>query len=140
MSSRPAYIALLTVLIVSVIVATTIFILFITSLNSTLNSGNVFEGKIAKMHASSCAELALQSITNGSSDPCPAPCNVTAMFSNGMCKIIEITDLGGENNWLIRTTGSGVTNSIIKRIEIEAYRLQSGSAATVTRWDEVVSF
>jgi len=139
-SSRPAYIALLTVLIVSVIAATTVLILFVTSLNSTLNSGNVYEGKVARMLADSCAELALQSVTNGSSDPCPAPCKVTATFPQGTCKVVEITDLGGGNNWRIRTTGSGITNSIIRRIEIEAYRSQYGSSAFVTRWDEVVSF
>jgi hypothetical protein len=140
MYSRDGYIALLTVLIVSVIAATTILILFVTSLNTTLNSGNVYEGKAARLLADACAELALQSITNGSSAPCPAPCEVAAAFSQGQCNIVEITDLGGGNNWRIRTTGSGVTNSVVKRVEIEAYRLRSGSAAVVTSWDEVVSF
>ena len=44
--SRPGYIALLSVLIVSAVAAMTVIILFVTSLSTVFNSGDVGEGMI----------------------------------------------------------------------------------------------
>jgi hypothetical protein len=135
--TRKGYVALLSVLIVSAVAATTVLIIFVTSLSATLNSGDISEAKRAKSHANACAEIGLQKLTNGSSAPCPSPCNLITTFTNeGICTLIEVNNTSGKN-WRIRATGSGTRNTITKYIEVQAYRSRVGSAATVLDWKEV---
>ena len=137
--AQRGYIALLSVLILGTIAASTVLVLLSTSLSSTLNSGNLTSGKIAKSMAEACGEFGLQRLTNGSATPC-STCPVTTNLPQvGSCKLLSITNTSG-TTWRIRTTGSGVTNNVTKYLEITAQRIASGSAATITSWREVTGF
>ncbi len=140
-ASRPGYIALLSVLIISSVAASTVLILFITSLSSSLNSADTARGKITKSLTEACAELALQRLTNGSSNPCSVSpvCPATYTLSQGSCIIDSITNTSG-TNWRIRTTGTSSIGSITKYLEIRAQRLSAGVAATVSSWRECLNF
>ena len=143
---RSGYVALLSVLLVSAIAATTVLILFVTSLNTTLNSSSLVQGKAARTLAESCVELALQYVTDNISDPCTTYCGTTVSMANlGMCTIKNIEDLGSGTSWRIRTTGSGTMNITTHYLEIDAFRPdtgnpQTGSAAIITDWKECINF
>jgi hypothetical protein len=149
---RSGYIALLSVLIVSVIAAATVLILFVTSINATLNSGTVAEGAFAKVMAESCAELALQYVADNVTDPCGTYCGMTVgIAGQGMCKIIDIKDISAGSDgtrWRIRSTGSGTMNIVTRFMEVEAYRNSEGlswaeprgSGVLLTSWKECIDF
>ena len=136
---RAGYVALLSVLIVSVIAATTVAVLFTTSLDTTLNSGNITDAKIARALADACAEKALLQLRTGTSTPCTGLCETAQTFTTGTCKIIDITS-SDQQHWTIQTTGSGVTRRITKYIQVEAYRLSAGSAPAVLQWVETTEW
>jgi len=132
--SRPGYIALLSVLIVSTVAAMTVIILFVTSLSTVFNSGDVGDGKKARAFADACVEVALQEITNQT--PTDEDCdqvvpNATCNFSgspwtslqpwpaapsqgDGYCYLIATSNIGtvvdgdGEDDtrWRIRAAGA----------------------------------
>ncbi len=136
--SRHGYIALLSVLIISAVAASTVLILFITSLSTSLNSADTSRGKVAKSLAEACAELALQKLTSGLAASCTGvACSAEQVLSQGSCTIDEITNTSG-TTWRIRTTGSTTIGNITKFLEIEANRA-SGVAATVNSWKECVT-
>ena len=138
--AKEGYVALLSVLIVSAIAASTILILFVTSLNATLNSGDVAQGKIAKALAESCVELGLQRLTSGLVTTLCSGCPLTYVFAGqGSCTIDSITDIGG-SIYRIRATGSNLANSITKYVEAKARRTVTGSAATLVSWEEKTGF
>lgn len=155
-SSKPGYIALLSILMVSAIAAMAVIILFVTSLNSSLNSSDVDEGAVALSLADGCIELALQSITNqrdtlDSCSPEDTPCDTTwSVTDQGACSIntlkyIDMGPIGAGSVWRIRTTGSGVLNTLTKFVEVEAYRLDTadpmtGSAVVIMNWSECIDF
>lgn len=166
---RPGYVALLSVLIVSTIAAMTVIILFVTSLSTVFNSGDVGESKIARAFADACAEVALQTITNNVvtvATHCdvvtpPAQCNSNwgaiqpwePTAGEGSCYLIaaymyeEVDDPDATNDtrWRIRATGTGPSGNITKYVEVDAYRSENddpmdGDAAVVERWVECIDF
>ena len=139
--SRHGYIALLSVLIISAVAASTVLILFITSLSTSLNSADTSRGKVAKSLSEACAELALQRLTDGSVDPCNVPsaiCSAPYPLSQGSCNIVSIVNTSG-TTWRIRTTGTTTIGSITKFLEIEANRASTSVAATVNSWKECLN-
>ena len=154
-STRPGYVALLSVLIVSTVAAMTVIILFVTSLSTVFNSGDVGEGKIARAFADACAEMALQEITNqvpkgeDCDDPSNSPnANCPCYFSGSPhCWIIEWEPTAGEGScdlvaaymydeiddadatddtrWRIRATGTGPSGDVTKYVEVDAYRSEN---------------
>ncbi len=154
MEERAGYIALLSILMVSAIAAMTIIILFVTSLNTSLNSGDVEEGTVARALADGCIETALQWITDqlDTSDSCSpgaSPCNSKwEVQDRGTCTIQAVYhtgSVGADTIWRVRATGSGVTNTVKKYIEVEAYRPDTadpmtGSAVIIQSWNECVNF
>ena len=153
-SAHSGYIALLSVLIVGAIASMAVIILFITSLNTTLNSSDVAEGSAARSLADGCIEIALQSITNQrlTANSCSeegSACNTSwAVAGVGTCSLRALQNLAGppppNSLWRIRATGSGITNTVKKYVEVEAYRPgtgnPTGSAAVIVSWDECVDF
>ncbi|HLC76390.1 MAG TPA: hypothetical protein VJB82_04730 [Candidatus Peribacterales bacterium] len=155
-NSRSGYIALLSVLMVGSIAAMAVIILFVTSLNTTLNSSDVDEGAVARALADGCIEVALQSITDqrdigDSCSPEDTPCQtVWSVTNQGTCSIqalkyIDIGPIGTGSVWRIRTSGSGTMNRLTKFIEVEAYRPDTvnpmtGSAVVIMNWSECVDF
>jgi hypothetical protein len=143
LSGRMGYVALLSVLLVSVIAATTILILFITSTTSTLNSGDVMQAKAAKAYAEACAETGLQRVTDGKSVPCnPESCPLPAVnftSPNGTCTVVNIYGIDAQT-FRIRATGKAMQQSLTKYIEVKAFRDSQGVAATVQSWEECVDF
>jgi hypothetical protein len=134
---RPGYIALLSVLIVAAIAASTILVLFITSLNSALSSMNISEAKLSRSLADACAERALQSLT----DNAPLSPQQIRSFSGGSCTIRTIVNVSG-NLWRIQTTGATLNplSPIVKYLELEALKPSTSSAALVSSWRECLSF
>src|SRR3989344_6037161 len=138
-SSRRGYIALLSVLIISAVAASTVLILFITSLSTSLNSADTARRKVAKGLAEACAELALQILTSGLPSSCIGPaCSEPQTLAQGTCTIDEIRNVSG-TTWSIRTTGSTTIGGISKYLEVEANRAAIGAAATVNTWKECVN-
>lgn len=151
---KPGYIALLSILMVSAVAAMTIIILFVTSLNTSLNSGDVEEGTVARALADGCIETALQWITNqrstsNSCSPGVSPCNSKwEVQDRGTCTIQAVYHAGtagADTIWRVRTTGSGITNTVKKYVEVEAYRVETadpmtGSAVIIQSWNECVNF
>ena len=151
---KPGYIALLSVLMVGAIASMAIIILFATSLNTTLNSGDIGEGAIARAMAENCAETALQWLTDqiatdDSWSPEGTKCQTTwSVADQGTCNIqavSHIDSIGTDTIWRVRSTGSGVMNTLTKFIEVEAYRKDTedpltGSAVVVLQWSECLDF
>jgi len=153
--AKAGYIALLSVLIVGAIASMAVIVLFITSLNTTLNSSDVAEGSAARSLADGCIETALQWITNQrlTANSCSSegtPCNTSwAVAGVGTCSLRALQNIAGptppNSLWRIRATGSGITNTVKKYVEVEAYRPgtldpMTGSAAVIVNWDECVDF
>jgi len=148
------YIALLSVLMVGAIASMAIIVLFVTSLSTTLNSGDIGEGALARAMADSCAETALQWLTDKmkTSDSCsPEGTECQTIWSvqdQGTCTIqavSHINSVGADTVWRIRTTGSGVLNALTKFVEVEAYRKDTGdpmtgSAVVILQWNECLDF
>jgi hypothetical protein len=132
-STRPGYIALLSVLIISAVAASTVLILFITSLTTSLNSSDTSRGKIAKGLAEACAEVALQSLRDGTISADCTNC-ATFAFTKGSC-VITLADNTTGDNWDIRTTGTSSVGSITKYLEIKAQK-PVNIEPTVTSWKE----
>ena len=109
--------------------------LFVTSLNATLNSGDVANEKLAKTAAEACAELALQKLTSGASSPCTSLCSVTQPLAQGQCVVDTITGTDA-TGWVIRAQGQNAVNPITKYLEIKALRTAPGVPAVVTSWRE----
>ena len=138
-SSRAGYIALLSVLIISAVAASTVLMLFVTSVSSSLNSADTFRGKIVKGLAEACAELALQRLTSGVANPCGSSFCTTYPLANGTCAIDSITNTSG-TTWRIRTSGTSTVGSITKYLEVEAERPNVGTAVTMSSWKECLNF
>lgn len=149
---RPGYIALLSILIVSAMAATTVLILFVTGITSTLNSGDTFNGKLAKSLAEGCMERALQSLTSCDilcKTGTPADCNDASTpdcassppiaFGNNQCSIFSIEETA-PTVWRLRTTGT--VGTVKKYIEVEATKPvpPPDVAAETTSWKECLDF
>jgi hypothetical protein len=135
--AKGGYVALLSVLIVAAIAASTIIVLFVTSLSTTINSGNIGSSRMARVLADACAERALLSLTVNAL----IPPQTISDFDEGECAIVSINSLGG-NNWEVHTTGSinNPIGSVVKFIEITALKPGLGQAAVVTSWKECLQF
>ena len=144
-SLRSGYVTLLSVLIVAAIAASTVLILFVTSLNASLNSGDTANGKIAKAAAEACAELALQKLSSGLAIPCSGcigdyPLSVSP---SQKCAISAFSGTDGPapaNGWTIRSQASDPKNTITKYLEVKATRANAASEAVVTAWKECLDF
>ncbi len=150
---RQGYVALLSILIVGTIAAMTVIILFVTSLNTTLNSGDVNEGQIARVLSDGCVEGALHQIRQqaessiSSVDDCdlvvpPAQCADSEwqawqpwepILGEGSCYLLAAENTGtvvdgdgfDDTLWRIRATGTGPTGNITKYVEVDAYRVEN---------------
>jgi len=141
---RRGYIALLSVLIVAAIAASTVLVIFITSLNSSLNSADIAQGKIAKALADACAEMALNRLSSGLENPCS---NCTGDYTLSTtplqkCTIVSFSGLDGAspNGWTIRVQASNTQNTITRYLEVKATRPAPGSPATINSWRECLNF
>lgn len=152
--SQRGYIALLSVLMVGAIAAMAVIVLFMTSLNTTLNSADVEEGTIARNLADACAERGLQIITDqrstgNSCAPSGTPCNIVwKVAGQGTCTLQAVyhyQTIGSDTLWRVRATGSGVMNTLTKFVEAEIYRPEpagatTGSAGIIMNWNECINF
>lgn len=152
--SRQGYIALLSVLMVGAIAAMAVIVLFMTSLNTSLNSADVEEGTIARNLADACAERGLQMITDqrsttNSCHPSGTPCNtIWQVAGQGTCTLRAVYHYGmsgSDTLWRVRATGSGVMNTLTKYVEAEIYRPEpagaaTGSAGIIMNWNECINF
>lgn len=149
------YVALLSVLLVSAIAAMTVLMLLVTSLNTTLNSGDVGEGRAARAMADACMEkalLLLRSETIGANYSCADNCGISwTMANQGTCFVKAIKDIGAPPDgtlFRIRATGAGPSSDpITKYVETEAYRKPQVAgnppqafAPEAIRWEECRDF
>lgn len=135
--AKAGYVALLSVLLVAALSASTVLILFITSLNTTLSSSDVSRGKTSKATVEACAELALQRLASGLANPC-STCPVSYALSQGNCTVHSILNSSG-NTWRIRVSGSGSMSTITKYLEIDAVRVVA-SPVGISAWRECLDF
>lgn len=143
-NGRKGYIALLSILIVAAIAASTVLTLFITSLTTTLNSGDTATGRVAKAAAEACGELALQRLSGGLTNPCNN-CLATYPITSSpllQCSIVYFSGMDGAlpNVWTIRTQASDPKNTITKYLEIRATRASPAAGAVLRSWRECLNF
>lgn len=141
MQSRSGYIALLSILMVAAIAASTVLILFTTSVNQVQNAADTERGLAALMAANACAERALEYIReSGSVNEDNIKLAVgTQTVGIGECIINSFAPLPN-GNYAIRAKGSVIDGdeSVEKIVRVQV-SVTTDAALSLLSWEELAS-
>jgi uncharacterized protein (UPF0333 family) len=129
-SHSSGFVVLLSVLIVSAIATAIVVSLLLLGIGSSRTSFALEQSNQAKALANTCAEEALQQI----SDSTPFTGTGSLNLGQGSCDY-EVTSQGGQDRTI---TAEGVVGSVVRRVWITINKINPD--IDMTRWEELAEF